>query len=98
MNVINCDLPLNSAVQIDLDYNSGSSTQPETATCILTIQTELTCIPDVDSQLASDTFTISSNKNKGSVTQSSTSDRLIIQNSKNLAFEKVNDLTLKEND
>lgn len=31
MNVINCDLPLNSAVQIDLDYNSGSSTQPELA-------------------------------------------------------------------
>ena len=98
MNVIDCDLPLNSAVQIDLEYKSGSSTQPETATCILTSQTVLTCIPDVDSQLASDTFTISSSKNKGSVTYSSTSDKLIFQNSKNLAFEKVYDLTLKEND
>jgi hypothetical protein len=98
MNVINCELPLNSAVQIDLDYKSGSSNQPETATCILKSQTVLTCIPDVASQLASDTFTISSNKNKGSVIYSSTSDKLIFQNSKNLAFEKVYDLTLKEND
>ena len=98
MNVIDCDLPLNSAVQIDLEYKSGSSTQSETATCILTSQTILTCIPDIDSQLASDTFTISSSKNKGSVTYSSTSDKLIFQDSKNLAFEKVYDLTLKEND
>ena len=90
MNVIDCDLPLNSAVQIDLQYEEES----KTATCVLKSQTVLTCIPDVEIQQKTDKFTISSSKSLGSVTYSSVAAKLIISESKTLTFEKVYDLTL----
>lgn len=97
MNIASSNLPLNSAVQIDIEYTSGGASQSTTATCILTEQTVLTCIPDVDNQAKTDTLTISSTKNKGSVTYTSDSDSLIIQNTKSLEFSKVYDLTLNGN-
>lgn len=93
MNVKDCDLPLNSAVQIDIQYQSS----PNTATCILTSETILTCIPDVDDQQKSHILAISYDKNLGSVSYSNSAINLIIQESKELTFEKVYDLTLKEN-
>ena len=93
MNVKDCDLPLNSAVQIDIQYQSS----PNTATCKLTSETVLTCVPDVDNQQKSHTLTISYDKYLGSVTYNNPANNLIIQESKELTFEKVYDLTLKEN-
>ena len=97
MNIASSNLPLNSAVQIDIEYTSGGATQSTTATCILTEQTVLTCIPDVDNQAKTDTLTISPTKSKGSVSYISDSDSLIIQNTKSLEFSKVYDLTLNGN-
>ena len=89
MYLTGCDLPLNSAVKIDIDYSGAS-----TATCILKSSNILTCMPDKDPQSDSDSFTITHSKNLGTVSYTNTVDKLEIKSSKNLAFQKACDLTL----
>ena len=87
----NCDLPLKSKVKIDLKYKDTDST----ATCSLDSNNILTCIPDIDTQNSADTFTITKNKNLGTVTYSSPEENLVIQDSKDLNLIKAKDLMLK---
>jgi hypothetical protein len=63
MNVYD-EYPINSVIKIDLVYNG----QKTTATCTFSAEKKFICSPDVDTQTEEDTFTISPNKELGSVT------------------------------
>ena len=97
MNLINYNLPINSAVKIDLKYTKSGTTTDETATCTLKSVNILTCVPDVATQSNTDTMTISFDQKSGSVTYANSQGNLIIQESKELTFLKVNDLTIENN-
>ena len=90
MILINCELPINSAVEIDITYERTHST----ATCIHKVQDVLTCTPDVETQLKSHSLTINYQKNLGSVTYISGTDHLNILSSIELTFDKAYDLKL----
>ena len=96
MNLQNCELPINSLVQIDIKYKIDTTETDKTATCIHKTQNILTCVPDVETQTNTDEITILSTKNKGSVSYSpsTTESNLEIKISKTLQFEKVSELSL----
>ena len=65
MNLVSCDLPANSKVQIDILYQKRAST----ATCTLNSEkTFFMCTPDVENQTSEDKFRILFDKRIGSVT------------------------------
>ena len=88
------DLPLNSVVKIDIDYKSS----PSTATCTYKEENLLLCIPDVASQGPSDGFSISSEKNQGTVSYAGDVDydNLTILKSNALTFDSASSLTLND--
>ena len=92
MNLVNSDLPVNSVVKIDIVYQSS----PSTATCTTIAQDVLSCVPDIATQQSTDSFTLSSEKNQGSISYAAgiDNDKLTIQTSTTLTFDKVLELTL----
>lgn len=58
------DYPTNSVIKIDLIYNE----QKATGTCTFSEEKKFLCSPDVNTQNSDDIFTISPNKESGSVT------------------------------
>ena len=95
MNLVNSDLPVNSVVKIDIVYQSS----PSTATCTTIAQDVLSCVPDIATQQSTDIFTLSSEKSQGSISYAAGVDnnKLTIQTSTTLTFDKVLELTLTGN-